>query len=170
MNSQDRIRLCRVVSVLLIIDDELDDAEGRFLESFVDQLGLSEEERAAVARELSSGVDVLRDVERVVDWIVCLNGGRLVVDAALDDLRERYNEWRVTSRNGGLPARFSEAYVLRQEGDGRQAKLIVLDAADERAAFEARYHAEIEAVPLNLEGMFPLLGSPTAGSEGEVPR
>lgn len=33
---------------------------------------------------------VLRDVERVVDWIVCLEQGRVIADTAMDELRERY--------------------------------------------------------------------------------
>lgn len=99
---------------------------------------------------------VLRDVERVVDWIVCLERGRVAVDAALDDLRERYAEWRVLSHNGTLPARFDEPFVLAHEGDGRQASLCVLDAEDRRAAFERAHHVRVEVHPLNLERMFPL--------------
>jgi len=99
---------------------------------------------------------VLRDVERVVDWIVCLERGRVVVDAALDDLRERYAEWRVSSRNGSLPARFDEGFVLVQQGDGRQAVLVVRDAAGAKRAFEEHHHAQVESAPLNLERMFPL--------------
>jgi len=99
---------------------------------------------------------VLRDVERVVDWIVCLDHGRVIVDAALDDLRERFCEWRVQARNGGLPERFAEGFVLEQEGDRNQARLLVRDAADALPAFEQRHHARVEAVPLNLERMFPL--------------
>jgi len=99
---------------------------------------------------------VLRDVERVVDWVLCLDRGRLVVDGALDDLAERYGEWRVTSLNGELPQRFPEGFVLSQEGDRHQALLCVLDARDALGAFEQRYHARVEALPLNLERMFPL--------------
>lgn len=99
---------------------------------------------------------VLRDVERVVDWIVCLDDGRVTVDASLDDLRERFAEWRVTSRNGVLPARFSEDFVLEQRGDAHQALLVVRDASDAQAAFEARHHARVETAPLALERMFPL--------------
>ncbi len=99
---------------------------------------------------------VLRDVERVVDWIVCLERGRVVQDAALDDLQETYGEWRVRSRNGGLPARFAEPWVLSQTGAGREALLCVRDADADLEGFRARYHAEVERAPLNLERMFPL--------------
>jgi ABC-2 type transport system ATP-binding protein len=99
---------------------------------------------------------VLRDVERVVDWILCLERGRVVIDAGLDDLRERYQEWRVSSRNGALPARFAEGFVLTQEREAHQAVLVVRDAGDAQRAFAERHHAEIEVAPLNLERMFPL--------------
>ena len=98
----------------------------------------------------------LRDVERVVDWIVCLEGGRIVVDAALDDLRERYAEWRVVAKNGGLPARFDEPFVLEQRGDPSQALLCVRDAGAYQDAFAKKYQADVEVAPLNLERMFPL--------------
>lgn len=100
---------------------------------------------------------VLRDVERVVDWIVCLERGRLVANESLDDLEERYTGWRVVSRNGGLPARFAEEWVLHQEGDRRQATLLVRGEAAQRADFERRYHADVVEEPLNLERVFPLL-------------
>jgi len=105
---------------------------------------------------------VLRDVERVVDWVVCLHRGRVVVDGALDDLRERFLEWRVTARNGHLPERFPEGFVLRQESDGAQALLLVRDADDARPAFEDRHHVRVESAALNLERMFPLWTRETA--------
>jgi len=108
---------------------------------------------------------VLRDVERVVDWIVCLDRGRGIVDASLDDLRERFAEWKVVSTNGGLPERFAEGFVLSQSGDRHQAHLYVRDAADAREAFEARYRAVVEACPLDLERMFPLWMPAGAASE-----
>lgn len=100
---------------------------------------------------------VLRDVERVVDRIVCLEQGRLVVNEPLDDLKERYAGWRVVSSNGGLPERFEEAWVLQQEGDRRQATLLVRGTAADRAEFERRHHAVVVEEPLNLERVFPLL-------------
>ena len=99
---------------------------------------------------------VLRDVERVVDWIVCLERGRTRIDAALDDLRELYGEWRVSSRNGALPPRFTEGFVLAQEAEAQQAVLFVRAAAGDLSAFEQRHHVRVEAKPLNLERMFPL--------------
>ncbi len=100
---------------------------------------------------------VLRDVEKIVDWVVCLAAGRVVTDAGLDELKERFAAWHVVSRDGDLPARFSEPFVLRQETDRREARLLVQDEATDRDAFEARHRVDVTARPLNLEEMFPLL-------------
>lgn len=77
---------------------------------------------------------VLRDVERVVDRVLCLEDGRVCAHVELDELLESYGEWLVTSRNGGLPRAFDEGYVLRHEGDATQARLVVRGAGLDRGA------------------------------------
>lgn len=99
---------------------------------------------------------LLHDIERTVDWILCVERGRIVRDAPLDDLQERYAEWRVTSKNGVLPTRFSEPWVLESAVEGRQAVLVIEAPEDHQALFEERYHAEIDSRPLGLERMFRL--------------
>lgn len=98
----------------------------------------------------------LRDVERTVDWILCLDRGRIVQDESFDALLERYAEWRVTTRNGALPQHFAEPWVLAQAAEGRQAVLTVEAPDDHRALFESRYHVTIESRPIGLERLFPL--------------
>jgi ABC-2 type transport system ATP-binding protein len=98
----------------------------------------------------------LRDVERVVDWILCLERGRVVQDQSLDALQERWAEWRVTTRNGALPARFHEPWIVTQAAEGPQAVLVVEAPDDHRALFEERYRAVVESRPLGLERLFPL--------------
>jgi ABC-2 type transport system ATP-binding protein len=100
---------------------------------------------------------ILHDVEKVIDWVICLDEGRLTTNALLDELQERYAEWTITARNGGLPARFAEPYILGQEGDGRAARLQVVDAACHEAEFRAQHGVEVSPRPLNLEQLFPLL-------------
>ena len=103
---------------------------------------------------------VLRDIERVVDRVLCLQEGRVRADTELDELLERFGEWSVSSKNGGLPARFEEEYVLSQDGDAHQARLIVRDGDPDRTAFERRHHVEVVERAVNLERIFPhLLGS-----------
>ncbi len=100
---------------------------------------------------------LLQDLEAIVDRVVCLEAGRLVADAGLDELQERYAEWRVRAGQVPLPPRFPEDFVREQSGDGRQAVLLVQAGPGELAAFRSRHGAEVEVHPLNLERLFPLL-------------
>lgn len=100
---------------------------------------------------------VLHDVEKVINRVICLDKGRIKADASLDDLQERFAEWRVTARNGRLPAQFEEDFVVSHEGDSRQARLLVKGASDNLDAFNTKYGVDVNSSPLNLESMFPLL-------------
>ncbi len=100
---------------------------------------------------------VLRDVERVVDWIICLDGGRLVENAPLSDLQERYAEWRVTPTDGDLPPRFEEEYVLSRVGGAHEARILVRGGADRIDDFQRKYRVRVNPAPVDLERIFPLL-------------
>lgn len=101
---------------------------------------------------------LLADVEKIIDWVVCLDAGELTVNRAFDELQESYAEWIVTSSGGTLPAKFTEPFVLTQTGDTRRTRLRVrTDNEAESSRFAARYQAEIETRRLNLDEMFPLL-------------
>lgn len=100
---------------------------------------------------------VLHDVEKVINRVICLDRGRIKADASLDDLQERFAEWRVTVKAGRLPTRFEENYVVSQEVDSYQARLLVKGASDNLDAFKTKYGVDVDSSPLNLESMFPLL-------------
>ena len=78
---------------------------------------------------------VLRDVEKVINRVICLDKGRIKADASLDDLQERFAEWRVTVKAGRLRTHFEENYVVSQEVDSYQARLLVKGASDNLDAF-----------------------------------
>jgi len=99
---------------------------------------------------------ILDDIERTVDWIICLEHGRVVRDESLDALQERYAEWRVLSPKETLPTRFEEPWIRLSRVEGRQAILTVEGGADRRAGFEARYGVSVEERPVRLERMFNL--------------
>jgi len=99
---------------------------------------------------------VLRDIESIVDWVVCLDRGRVIVDDALDELQERYAEWQVTSRRP-IGEGFHEPYVLSQRSNEHRAFLLVRDAGQAVETFEHKYDVHVESRPLNLERIFPLL-------------
>lgn len=101
---------------------------------------------------------LLDDVEKIVDWIVALDAGRVVEDSALDDLQESFAEWTVTAAAGSLPARFAEPFVLAQQVRERVARLTVRTRRpDDLARFASAHRVEVAARPLNLGEMFPLL-------------
>jgi len=110
---------------------------------------------------------VLHDVERIVDHLLCLDDGRVVADASVDELKEGFAEWIVTSRGRELPERFPEPFVLAREGNGRHARLAVRAGEEELLAFRARHGVEVERRGLDLERIFPLLTGPLARREGE---
>ena len=101
---------------------------------------------------------VLRDVERVVDRVVCLHKGRLVAHTELDELKEQIVEWRVTAVRGELQDGFSEPFILHQEVDPKQARLWVRGARNGALAdFRRRHGVEVVPTVLTLEQIFPLL-------------
>lgn len=100
---------------------------------------------------------VLHDVEKIVDRVLCLEGGHVVSDAALDDLKESFAEWIVSSPERDLPEQFSESFVLSREGNGRHVRLAVRATEEELASFRVRHGVEIERRSLDLERIFPLL-------------
>ena len=105
---------------------------------------------------------VLRDIEQVVDWVICLDRGRICADTGLDKLQESYASWQVTAPSGDLPDHFEEDFVLSQTGTSSQAQLLVRDASAQLGVFERKYRAEIDSKPLNLEQIFPHLLEKTA--------
>jgi ABC-2 type transport system ATP-binding protein len=99
----------------------------------------------------------LMDVERLVDWVLCLDGGKLRANCALDDLQERFATWDVTSLNGSLPEVFSEAFVRQQTHSGNHARLVVENADLQLDSFSARHRVEVSTGRLNLEKIYPFL-------------
>jgi ABC-2 type transport system ATP-binding protein len=139
---------------LLVLDEPVSDLDpivrGKLLEFLLELL---REDQATIL--VSS--HVLRDVEKIVDRVICLDRGRVVTDSALDDLKELYSEWLVVSHHGDLPPRFSEPFVLAQEVRGREARLLVKHDAEAAERFRASHDVEVSGRPLNLEEMFPVL-------------
>lgn len=141
---------------LLLLDEPLSDLDPMARQTLLSMLldRFSSDDMAIV---ISS--HMLRDIEPVVDRIVCLDRGRVTANDALDDLKERYVEWIVTSTEGRLPASFEEAYVISATGDVRRVRLVVDDRGAQAESFAARYGVTVEARPLNLEALFPMLVS-----------
>ncbi len=101
---------------------------------------------------------LLDDVEKIVDWIVALEAGRIVENSAFDDLQESFAEWTVTAPDGRpLPA-FAAPFILAQQRSERLARLTVRTREPGAAEnFAAAHAVEVQARRLNLDEMFPLL-------------
>ncbi|HSA54975.1 MAG TPA: ABC transporter ATP-binding protein [Gemmatimonadaceae bacterium] len=151
---------------LLLLDEPLSDLDPIAREA---TLSLLLERFRSEPMTIVISSHILRDIERIVDSVVCLHEGRLVAHEPLDALQERFAEWIVASPAGRLPIRFSEPFVLAQQGDGYQARLTVRDPVRHVDSFRARYDVEIRAQALNLERAFPLLLDGHANGNGSVP-
>lgn len=137
---------------LLILDEPvsgLDPIARETLLKFLMTL-LAEDENTIV---ISS--HILRDIEKIVDWVVCLDEGTVKADKSLDDLHQTYVKWTVTGNN--LPQQFSEPYILSQTVNGVQAQLIVNQALGNADQFKQVYQADITSQSLNLDQLFPIL-------------
>lgn len=100
---------------------------------------------------------MLDDIERIADRIVYLDGGRLLADTSLDDLKEGYAEWWVTSETGQLPSRFTDEFVISSSGNRHTARVFVKHPQAHSVTFSSRYGATVESRPLGLEAIFRLL-------------
>lgn len=140
---------------LILLDEPVSMLDPIVRDSFLKLLlDLVQEDNATIV--ISS--HVLHDIESTVDWIVCLDAGTLAANAALDDLKDQYAEWRVLARSRDLPARFEGPFVLRHTVvNPRAARLIVRAAEADRLAFQQTHDVDVEVAPLNLQGLFPIL-------------
>lgn len=105
----------------------------------------------------------LDDIERSVDWILCLEKGRVVRDEALDALQERYAQWRVLpDPESARPCaeNFVEPWIRQATVEPRGAVLVVEDADAEREAFEHRHGVIVQSQPLRLSQMFKVWTAP----------
>lgn len=139
---------------LLLLDEPLSDLDPVARRDVVTTL-LERFEHDNLTMVISS--HLLYDLERIVDRIVCLEEGRVVTDSSLDDLKESFADWLVTSHAGLLPTKYSEPWILSADGNSSQARLVVRNPDKHVDEFRSRYYAEVVGHPLGLDAIFPLL-------------
>ncbi len=96
---------------------------------------------------------VLRDVEKVVDHVVCMAFGRITLNSPVHELQEQYREWVVAPAAGTeseLPEVFTEPYVEHITRANNRASLIVRTGAEPQA-FRERYRVDVIERHLSLE-------------------
>jgi ABC-2 type transport system ATP-binding protein len=158
LNTGDRQKMGILLAVchrprLLLLDEPMSAldpiARGRLIEFLLERL-----QADGCTVVISS--HILTDVEKIIDWVVCLDEGRLVENCAFDALLESFAEWTLSAPGGGLPARFDESCVLAQQGHERMARLTVRTREPEQGAALARRHgAELRSRSLSLDEIFP---------------
>lgn len=101
---------------------------------------------------------ILADLEKISDRLLVLQGGKLVFDGRLDELKEQFRRFRVSSLTESLPPLEKSAHVLSVEQHERQAVLIARGAGiPSMRELAASRGWVIEESFLALEELYPLL-------------
>jgi ABC-2 type transport system ATP-binding protein len=109
---------------------------------------------------------ILTDVEKVIDHVLILDRGRMLRDTTLDDLREEFCRFRLTSLGGSLPGDLPFEDVLHHERSDNQAiftmRSMPVDQVEERAE---NINCRAEVLPLSFEALYRLV---VAGGKGDA--
>jgi ABC-2 type transport system ATP-binding protein len=150
----NRTKLCLLLAMaqgaeLLILDEPTSGLDPVVTDEL---LRLLIEDFANEARTIFLSSHHLSEVERIADWVGIIDGGKLRLEAKLDDIRAEYR--RILATGAGLPTA-RNAQVLSAVADGASCDYIVTHHAEEFAA-ELRAHGAtvLNLTPLNLAEVF----------------
>jgi ABC-2 type transport system ATP-binding protein len=119
-----------------------------FLDAMIDLL-------AREGRSVLFSSHILGDVERVADRVGILHGGRLIVDATLDDLKQRVQKRFAPSNGNGLAFASKVPGVLRERKVRDGIELTLLDLSLERELMLRALAPQLsEPATPNLEELF----------------
>lgn len=146
---------------LLILDDPtlgLDTvARRQFLELAVDLLGQD-------GRTILFSSHILSDVERIADRIGILVCGKLVVDCALDELKERIKKLRLIFPEEP-PEDLHLTEIVNQKSQGREMVVTVANLNEQKQAIiETFKPSSCDEIPMSLEDIFIECTSPDSMS------
>lgn len=110
------------------------------------------EDVAAEGRTIFFSSHQLSEVEQIADWVGVIDGGRLLLESLLEDIKSEYR--LITAAGNALPAQRS-SQVLSAVREGSFVKYVVTRDAETFAAELKRNGATITGiVPLSLREIF----------------
>lgn len=150
----NRTKLCLLLAMaqgaeLLILDEPTSGLDPVVTDEL---LRLLIEDFANEGRTIFLSSHHLSEVERIADWVGIIEGGKLRLEAKLDDIRAEYR--RIQATGGNLPTT-KNARVISAAVDGANYEYIVTQNAEEFAAGLRSQGATVLSVaPLNLGEVF----------------
>jgi ABC-2 type transport system ATP-binding protein len=150
----NRTKLCLLLAMaqgaeLLILDEPTSGLDPVVTDEL---LRLLIEDFANEGRTIFLSSHHLSEVERIADWVGIIDGGKLRLEAKLEDIRADYR--RILATGTGLPTA-RNAQILSAVADGASCDYIVTHHAEEFAAGLRNQGATVLAVtPLNLGEVF----------------
>jgi ABC-2 type transport system ATP-binding protein len=97
----------------------------------------------------------LADVEQIADHIAIVDRGRVVVDGALDDLRDEYRRIQLVFDGAAPDAKFASKGVVRLRREGRVLSVLCRAAeADVVAEARALNPTNVDVLPVTLKEIF----------------
>lgn len=100
---------------------------------------------------------LLSDIERLVDWVLCLADGKLAANSGLLDLQRRFATWRIPHANCSATPAFAETFIRDQARQNGDWVLVVENAEHELPGFRERHRVSVKTEPMTLERMYPYL-------------
>lgn len=150
----NRTKLCLLLAMaqgaeLLILDEPTSGLDPVVTDEL---LRLLIEDFANEGRTIFLSSHHLSEVERIADWVGIIEGGKLRLEAKLDDIRAEYR--RIQATGGNLPTT-KNARVISAAVDGANYEYIVTQNAEEfTAGLRSQGATVLSVAPLNLGEVF----------------
>jgi ABC-2 type transport system ATP-binding protein len=138
---------------LLLLDEPTDSLDPAMQERVLQALVGASAENAGQTTLFSS--HRLEEVERIADRVGIIDHGRIVFEASLDEVKERYRRV-VLVFDGTPPEGLLRVPTVRQaRADGRMLSILVSERVDDIVQLAKEQHArEIEITPVTLKDIF----------------
>jgi ABC-2 type transport system ATP-binding protein len=100
---------------------------------------------------------ILSDIEKVIDHVLILERGELLRDCRFDDLLEEFIKLEITAPSGTLPEASALPDTLFWEADAYRAVAVLKRTKIDPDALALELNCHVQAIPLTLEEIYPLV-------------